>query len=176
MDVAESNRIYPKGTADGYRAAINLFAAELNEEERESLDILSDRLEKIYQAVINKNKANIKIQTLATYRTRVKKVLNEYTQFGQDPSKMANWNRKGRNRIVKDRKETLKSEQTVENIEPATMPFTQMNRVELSLRPEMEMKSLILLPFDLRRDEAHRIKVLIDAMVQPETDPGKEVG
>lgn len=169
VNIAEKNRIYPRGTADGYRAAIKLFDEVLNEEERESLTIITERLAKIYQEVIIKNQNRIKIQTLATYKSRMIKLIEDYNQFGQNAEKMANWTRP-----VKNRKRhssgiapaPIGQESPNQNFVP--LPSVKMNRIELVLRPEIDTKALILLPFDLKNSEATLIKSLVDALIQPD--------
>jgi hypothetical protein len=169
IEVANKNRIYPRGTADGYKAAVKLFDAELSEEERESLNIFLERIDKIYPEVVRKNQGKIKIQSLETYKVRVKKVISDFVKYGQDPSKLASWNRPGRKSRQSGTQKTIVPNDATEttNDLPLMAPsFTQMNRIELSLRPESDIKALVIVPFDLKSDEATKIKGLVDALVQ----------
>ena len=93
IEVATRNRKYPTSTAQGLRAAVKLFDSELNEDERGSLDKVKANLDQIYQSVFAKNK-NFTAASLATYRSRLLKVINDYEKYGTDPTKMANWNPK----------------------------------------------------------------------------------
>jgi len=169
ISVASKNRIYPPGTADGYKAAVKMFDAELNEEERESLNIFLERFDKIYSEVVRKNQAKMKMQSLETYKIRVRKVIDDYMSYGQDPSKMISWNRPARKRASSGvvRINTNSDTQRPKDDSAVVPPiFGQMNRVELSLRPEFDVKALIIVPFDLSNDEASRLKGLIDALVK----------
>src|SRR5579872_4746287 len=93
IEVATRNRKYPTSTAQGLRAAVKLFDSELNDDERASLDKVKANLDQIYQSVFAKNK-NFTAASLATYRSRLLKVINDYEKYGTDPTKMANWNPK----------------------------------------------------------------------------------
>lgn len=164
VNTAETNRKYPANSVYGYKAALKLFAPELNQQEAESLDLFKDRFEQIYQSVFNKNKAKITGASLETYKRRLKGLLNDYEKYANDPAKMAQWNRaRGRgpsknNGGIDESKKNTHSEK-----EPISMQEqgVKMNRMEITLRPDT--RAIILVPFDLNQQEADRLKKFIDA-------------
>ncbi|OHA84094.1 MAG: hypothetical protein A2937_02770 [Candidatus Yonathbacteria bacterium RIFCSPLOWO2_01_FULL_47_33b] len=93
IDRAVKSRKYPDNTGMALKTALKLFEAVLNEEERNSIDVFSKNIEQIYQNVFSKNK-NFSASSLATYKSRVTKVLSDYEKYGVDPTKMANWSPK----------------------------------------------------------------------------------
>lgn len=90
IDRAIKSRKYPENTGMSLKSALKLFEAELNEEENNSVDEFSKHLEQIYQSVFSKNK-NFSAASLATYKSRVGKVLADYKKYGMDPIKMVSW-------------------------------------------------------------------------------------
>ena len=92
IESAVKSRKYPENSANGYRAALKLFEAELSEEELSSIQLFSDRLEQIYSSVFSKNQLKFSAGSLVTYKSRVMKVLSDYEKYGADPTKMASWN------------------------------------------------------------------------------------
>lgn len=161
IDTAERNRKYPEGTASGRRAALRLFEAELSEEEKESLDTLKKNIDQIYQNVFLKNKSNMSAESLATYKMRLESLIKDYEGYGQDPTKLASWNRPVRK--VKRSKEQgkvtgydfTKTEQ--EQIPEKSFDFS---RFELPLRPGV--KAIIIVPSDISKSEVEKLRNYIN--------------
>lgn len=166
VNTAETNRVYPANSVYGYKAALKLFASELNQQEAESLDLFKSRFEQIYQSVFNKNKAKISIASLETYKRRLRGLLNDYEKYAHDPAKMAQWNRGKGKSFTKNsaEKEKLKKDASPEK-EPLFVPekSIKMNRMEIALRPDTT--AIILVPFDLSQQEADKLKKFIDASI-----------
>lgn len=93
IDRAVKSRKYPENTGMALKTSLKLFEAELNDEEKGSISEFSKNLNSIYQSVFAKNK-NFSASSLATYKSRVSKVLSDYEKYGIDPTKMANWSPK----------------------------------------------------------------------------------
>ena len=93
IDRAIKSRKYPDNTGMALKTSLKLFETELNEEERSSVDEFRKNIEQIYQNVFLKNK-NFSAGSLATYKSRVLKVLSDYEKYGVDPTKMSNWSPK----------------------------------------------------------------------------------
>ena len=121
IDRAVKNRKYPSNTALGLKAALKLFENEANDDEKNSLDKFKQNLDQIYHSVSIKNK-DVTAGSLATYKSRVNKVLREFEQYGIDPTKMNNWSVKT---IVRQkRKEVSKTEKkSVEEKEESGIQF-----------------------------------------------------
>ena len=64
IERAVKSRKYPENTAQGLKAALKLFDAVLNDEERQSLDTFKQNLEQIYHSVSSKNGKDFNASTL----------------------------------------------------------------------------------------------------------------
>jgi hypothetical protein len=168
IETATRNRKYPTSTAQGLRAAVKLFDSELNDDERGSLDKVKANLDQIYQSVFAKNK-NFTAASLATYKSRLLKVINDYQKYGTDPTKLANWNPKV---VVRAPKAKAKSEASVERTQSEgdnggedPIP-ANMHRLELALRPGV--KFIIVVPQDIKKTEAATLNAILTSLVAEE--------
>lgn len=93
VDRAIKSRKYPENTGMALKTALKLFDAELNDEERNSVEEFRKNIDQIYQSVFSKNK-NFSAGSLATYKSRVLKALSDFEKYGIDPTKMAGWSPK----------------------------------------------------------------------------------
>ena len=164
LQTAEKNRKYPANTVYGIKAAFRLFAQELTDEEKESINTFNNHFEQIYQSVFNKNKAVIAASSLETYKRRMQGLIKDFEKYGVDPSKMATWDRPIRKNPSK--KNILKKDNQ-EKKDPVTFPEEldldkniPMHRLELSLRPNV--KAIILVPSDLTKEEGDKIKGIVE--------------
>lgn len=127
VDRAKRNRKYPETTAHSLRAALKLYDAALNEEEKDSLDKVKGDFEQITRSVFNKNAEKFTASSLTTYKSRVQKVFADYEKYG-DPTKMNNWTPKVIHRIKKTERRTSTSgasrQQSHEEFDPSDQPFT----------------------------------------------------
>jgi len=105
IERAEKNRKYVPNTALGLKAALRLFDAEANNEELGSIDKFKENIEQIYHGVSLKNK-NMAASSLATYKARVLKVIQDYEKYGADPTKINTWVVKVRS-VAKKQKENI---------------------------------------------------------------------
>ena len=101
IDLAEKNRKYPANTAHGRRAALKLFDTVLHEDERESLDLIQERMNEIFLSLITKHKDAFSIQSLNTYKGRFLKVIQDYQRYGAQPETMVYWEAKQRPYVQK---------------------------------------------------------------------------
>lgn len=163
IDTAERNRKYPVGTAAGRRSALRLFESELNDEEKESLDTFKKNLDQIYQNVFNKNKSNMSAGSLTTYKMRLLSLIKDYEKYGQDPTKLANWNRPVRkyNKASSDQ-EPKQSNPTAESKQEVLLPEkgSDFSRFELPLRPGI--KAIIIVPSDISKSEVEKLRSYIN--------------
>ncbi len=169
VNVAERNRKIAPDTATGYRVALKLFETVLNEDEKNALSTFKERFEAIYANVINRNKSTLSIATLLRYKSRVKKILQDYEKYGIDPSRMASWNRVAYSKSKKlNEKDDLnivplpeRGQSSMENedagLSSRGIPIT---RFEIVLRPNV--KAIVLTPGDLTITEAKKLKAYIE--------------
>jgi site-specific recombinase XerD len=169
IETATRNRKYPSSTAQGLKVALNLFSSELNDEERASIDTIKKNIDQIYQSVFTKNK-NFTATSLAVYRSRLLKTINDYEQYGQDPSKMANWNPKvvirgprqpaATQKVTDEQEGSDKGEPDKDRQQPVS---ANMHRLELALRPNT--KFVIIVPQDLKQAEADTLSSILNSLI-----------
>lgn len=127
IDKAVKSRKYPESTASALRTALKLFEEELNEEERNSISEVKKNIGQISNSIFAKGKSNA--GSLATYKWRVNKVINEYEKYGLDATKMANWSPKIITRVKKvvninnDSKEKTISVTDIDDSSTFVFPF-----------------------------------------------------
>ncbi len=126
VDRAKRNRKYPEATAHSLRAALKLYDTELNNEERASLTKVRADFEQITRSVFNKNSVKFTTGSLATYKSRVQKVLADYEKYG-DPTKMNSWSPKVINRTKKTKQHEVVSGAGVLSNEDLDNPSEQPN-------------------------------------------------
>jgi hypothetical protein len=163
IDAAEKSRKYPRNTAVAYKSVLNLFAQELNDEEKKSLEKVCDNIGQIYNNVFNKNKSKMTVATLETYRRRFNSLISDYRRYGMDSSGMAKWRRPLRSvspkRSMNGSEETKVSDPSyVEDI--PVQSSHELSRFELSLRPGI--KAVVVVPSDIKKSEVGQIKKLAD--------------
>jgi len=91
VDSAVRSRKYPESTGRALKAALKLFEAELNEDEKSSIKLFAERLDQIYSSVFAKNQTRFSAGSLATYKSRVIRLVSDYKKYGVDPTKMVSW-------------------------------------------------------------------------------------
>ena len=98
------------------------------------------------------------------YKKRIRKVIQDFETYGNDPSKMVAWTpskRKPSNRNKIQEKTTMEdAEHTASPIETLERESGSLTRFELPLRPNM--KAIILTPSDLTSEEVDKILSAID--------------
>lgn len=175
---AEKNRKYAEGTAIGRRAAINLYAPQLNAEERNSLDLFYKNFETISQEVFLKNRDKMKDASLLTYQRRAKQTLDEFKQYGKDPSTMMSWVPNRRMRIIGKQKNTSRhSRMGVENKLALEDNLSNPNLSE-SERYEADFgngrKALIITPTKVNALELKKLKAYLQYLEDTLTVEKKE--
>jgi site-specific recombinase XerD len=166
IDTAHRNRKYPLNTAQGLRAAVKLFDAELNDEERKSVDTVKNSLEQIYQSIFTKNKMTA--SSLTTYKSRFLKVINDYEKYGTDPTKMTNWNPKV---VVRSKRLTQKPDvagKTNQDVDEGLNGYNEvipnnMHKIELALRSDA--KFVLIIPRDLKLTEVTTLNAILTSLI-----------
>src|SRR5581483_6938547 len=134
---AEKNRKYPSATADTLRASLKLYEPELNDEEKNSIDNFKKNLEQITSIVFKKNANRFTASSLATYKSRLQKVLSDFDKYN-DPIKMNGWTPKV---IARTKRRPINTDSSQQNGHDETEvkeeglgESSNMHRIELSLR------------------------------------------
>ena len=173
IDAAQRSRKYPENTAMALKSALRLFETELNEEEKGSVDVLKKNLERIYQAVFDKNKTKYSSGSLDTYRKRISKLLNDYMNYGTDPAKMNNWSPPIK-KVTSTKRGQQKKDKPMSDSERRNgvpnenHPDTPGARLDWPLANGR--KAILILPHDLTFDEAEIIKQLVGLRVDKPSD------
>jgi len=168
IERATKSRKYPENTAQGLKAALKLFDAVLNEEERKSLDTFKNNIEQIYHSVSSKNGKNFNASTLAVYKSRISKLLSDYGKYGVDPTKMASWAPKVINRSPRKQRPATSTESMSEIKDLLPITALGMHKIELALRPGV--KSVIIVPTDMTDTEGAIIKGVLESLVTKRKD------
>ncbi len=169
LDRAIKNRNYPQNTALGLRAALNLFKNELNEDELNSLDVFKSHIDVITQTVFSKNK-KLNSRSLEEYKSRVKKVLRDYEEYGVDNAKMSNWIPKSRSTTARKRAPTSSVIEMKSGESQNHTPFishTNMHRIDLALRGA-DTKFTLIIPHDIKKTECETLKNILDSLCREE--------
>lgn len=164
IERAERNRKYPESSAQGLRAALKLFEEVLNDEERQSLELFKTNLNQIYHSVNVKNAKTITASSLATYKSRVMKVVADYEKYGIDPTKMANWTPKLITRAPKKQLPKGLDSDTTENEVSSSVSGIPMTLAKIELPFASGRKAVIMVPSDMSRPECMKIKGLLDSL------------
>jgi len=177
IDLAQKNRKYAPNTSTTFRTPLRLIEAELSDEEKESLDLLKERLDAIVSNIYGKNKTSLSAASLEVYKRRILNVISDYEKYGKDPAKMASWNRVIALRKSKKNKEVEEGSNQKyttlnERITEGSSQLRPMTRFELQLSPED--KAIILTPPRLKKNYIKKIKGYIDFLETSlvEEDPG----
>lgn len=165
VDIAARNRKYPESTAQALKAALKLYSAELNDEESENIDKFKENFEQIVQSVFSKNKSNFTTTSLATYKSRVQKVLTDFERYS-DPIKMNSWSPKVITRSKKKVSQASASDSDDNFVDAKNSSVTENNvhKIELALRPGVKM--LLIVPRDLKELEAKMINSIVASLVK----------
>ncbi|HZX50087.1 MAG TPA: hypothetical protein VFE94_02950 [Candidatus Paceibacterota bacterium] len=163
VDKAVRNRKYPKNTGHGIKRALQLFQEELNEDELNSVDKFEENIEQIYKSVCSKHGGKDFTDTsLATYKSRVQKVLKDYKTYGIDPTKMASWTP----RVVQRTKRSIpnavqKGKGSIEDHEIANAQA--IVRIDLPLRGNSQ-KFVIEVPWDITKNEVATLTAVLGSL------------
>lgn len=165
---AERDRKYAPNTASGIRAALNLFESAMNEEEKESLDVLKGRLDEIYNEVFRRKTNKMTSDSIRTYYNRVKRVINDHNNYNHDPDKYNKWSpqRKSftpkatstkKNRIsTAEHSASHTGGQTAE----AAIPVGSNDRFEITF--ESGQRALLILPSRRTESDMQKINKLVE--------------
>lgn len=168
IDGAIKNRKYSPNTAGGHKAALKLFEKELNDEEGQSIDLVKEKIEAIYANVSRNNRDKISAESLATYKLRVLKVIDDYRKYGIDPTKMNEWISRTRNVIKSVDRAEMKgfskgNDRSVDLvISSSNNPLGSLNAIDLVIRPGI----VISIPKDINIIEAQIIKGVVDTLLK----------
>jgi hypothetical protein len=162
------------------RAALKMFTDAMNEEEKESLEIMGQRLEQIYNEIFRQKGNKVKSGSLQTYYRRVKRVLNDNKHYGNDPVKYASWTPQRRSHAPKPAgakagKKTHAGSQAASHVNtpaPAAAAAVGANdRFEITF--DNGQRALLILPARRSASDVQKLKKLID-FLDATTDKKKD--
>lgn len=163
---AEKNRKYAPGTAVGRKAALSLFDKELNENERESIELLEQHLPQIYNTVFQKYKTKMATSSLQTYKKRMESLLREYKQFA-DPAEFHSWNPSTRNTSGRAKQAASKAAtSTTQNVVVHHSSGTEVGLENGTERFEIVIgdgrKGILIFPANRSETDVAKLQKLVD--------------
>jgi hypothetical protein len=163
IDLASTNRKYPKSTANNLKSSLKIFEKELNTEELKSISMVEDSVNEIFRSVVIANKEK-SIVSLNTYRARLLKVIKDYKKYGVNPGKMQSWTVKQKQStpllISKDKKDKSKDKDILSN--PIYASVNNYYKMEFSTRESA--KITLSIPKDITPEEVNLIKTILDSL------------
>lgn len=161
---AERARKYPAGTAHSYRVAVKAFGSNMNDEEKSSIAIFKDHLNLIYRDIFNKNKA-IAPSTLDAYKSRVSSVIDDFSKYGNDPSKWSSWSRPVASPRVRRPQKTDDTSKALDVSKAEADPrdiFGETARIEIPLG--FNQKAVLIVPLGISSKGLGRIEGYVKAL------------
>lgn len=156
ISAARKSRKYPARTAENLKYALRLIEDQITPEEHESTKLLLDNIDKIFHEYYAKNQARLSATSLEVYKSRVRKVLREFNEYGTNPAKMASWNP-----VLRTRKSKENSSMQVggkANIETDFFaPGVSENTTRFELPLENNRKVVFLTPKDINQQEIFKM-------------------
>ena len=167
LEFAKNNRKYPESTANNLKSSLKIFEKALNEDELDSVELVSERIEEIFVSVINQNKDK-SITSLNTYKARLQRVLDDYKKYGADPSKLQNWHTNSQlsTRVLntKDKQDKISDKPLSDLSSPLHRGVDNVHKLELSL-PSSKEKFVLLIPNTITKSDAQILKSLIESLI-----------
>jgi hypothetical protein len=162
IDRAQNNRKYFPNVATNFRTPLRLIERELTEEERGSVDLIKSNLDQIIGLIYSKGGNKLTASSLEVYKKRIKSLIEDYENYGKDPSKMATWNRKILTRKTKDRKLEVKGDAVDSPITfPSPSENSEFQAADLILSTG---KARIIVPKGITAGDVKRLKLQIDLL------------
>ena len=152
IDRASRSRKYAEATAYTLKAALKLYEAELNEDEKKDVDLFKKNFEQITRTVMGKNGQRFNASSLAAYKSRAYKVLNDFVKYS-DPIAMNSWTPKVINRTKKPNLSSSGALRSTDEPEPQTQRGEDKS-VSVLLDGDgwsLELKSRSKIPLDAQK-------------------------
>jgi len=166
LELAKNNRKYTESVANNLKSALKIFESVINEQEKNSIDLIKDNMEPIFLEVVNYNNEK-DIASLNAYKNRFLRVVQDYKKYGENPSKIQNWEPRERKSTPllngEDKKDKEKDKISHCLSTPINNPVNSVNKIELSLE---NGNATIILPTKINSTEIKKIKSIIDDLTQ----------
>jgi len=163
---AEKLGKYPRNSATTMVAALNVVEAGLVDDEPDTPEYLTEHLEEIFNRQLQR--LNLSEGSLQAYMTRVRRVVNDFQTYGQDPKMLLAWRpkivqrstkvRNGSSQIIEDM--TRGSQDVLTSKTVTGSKNTNLRSLVWSLRPDLSIQ--IQLPSDLNKGDVVRLKKHLD--------------
>ena len=161
ITAAERSRKYMPTVAANHKTPLRLIDTELNQEEGESVEILKQNLEQIFHTFYTKNQSKISASSIEIYKRRLRSLIEDYENYGVDPSKMASWNKEISVRKTRKEGKEEKSNPT----ESLRSVSGEADQYKDSARNEIPLsngrKVIIITPLNLDLNDVDKIDAFI---------------
>lgn len=139
---AEKSRKYLPVTVSNLKAPLRLLDTELTEEEKNSVDLIKQHLDEIFNLIFSKTD-NLSADSIIVYKRRIHNLISDYEKYGDDPAKMAAWDRNPQPRKLKEKRINGLSKKKVDHLEESATPSV------LTAGPSVEVGEFsLILPND----------------------------
>lgn len=91
ISAAERSRKYLPKMAANRKTPLRVIEPILTEDEKTSITVLKDNIDNIFQALFAKNPSKMSATSMNIYKSSVKKLIDDYENYGIDQKKMASW-------------------------------------------------------------------------------------
>ena len=169
---AAEKGVMNRNTAAGLRAACVQVLGVLDNPEQQDISNLD--IEDLLTRFQNLRKQNFKPQVLEAYKRRFRNAVKSYKEYLDNPGtwRPANQEKSGASERRRRSSNTIEPAAVISGSprsHPAPVDGTS-EEYRLPLRPSVMAR--LILPVDLTREEATRIKVFVDMLVVPGIAPG----
>jgi hypothetical protein len=168
---AERNYKYKPNTANALSGAVKLFSNVMTNEELSQDAFPIDKLDEIGERIHIKFVNKYSVDSLQTYKSRINRIVSDFTDYGADAKSMASWNPLSKQRkragTTKTNAKSVSSESNksnktmtgihLEDSKPTELPDLQDIRLPLAGNRNV----VIYYPMDLSEVEAEKIGTVL---------------
>ena len=171
--------LWKANTAVGYRTAASKIEGDLTEQE--AADVREIELDLVFQRYVNRNKLKVSPSTLSTYKRRLRKAIDEFVRYRNDPMnyrpQLTSAGRQGSateagspggGRAGERAPKTRRATETVAQPSGPPSSSTPMLTVPFPLRHDF--LASVQIPRDLRKGEAERLAAFINTLAMDEAE------
>ena len=162
VDIAVRNRKYPQNTAVGFHTVLRMVKPELNEEEQNSLDTIKKNLDQIFNTLHSKNPKKWTIVSIEVYKKRLKRLINDYENYGIDTSKISNWDRKPRTIVHKQLEDKPTNNATSKEKDSLLEKTTLSDLIRNEIPVSSEKDIIVFYPRDITIEGIEKAKGFFD--------------
>ena len=170
LDYVCEKHLMKTATARSWKAACNQVFGILSSEEQD--DLSSIDLDSVFYRFENKNAQQFSPSSLTTYKSRVRKALDEFLKFKDNPSSWRpSLDQRTSRRVKTKQQETTKSNNRSNTYVSTSPPKNEYHNTEIGMTHNYPLREGITvkisgLPRDLKLNEAKRIGAFLTTLCE----------